>query len=90
MARHRFYRALLRWGQYSNANEKPKGKDLTDEQKQENREISRFRILVEHAICGAKRCRIVKDRLRCHKFGFGDLVMELACELHNFRITLKE
>ncbi len=36
-----------------------------------------------------KRCRIIKDRLRCHKFGFEDLIMELACGLHNFRITLK-
>jgi hypothetical protein len=68
---------------------KPKGKELTKEQKQENREISRYRVLVEHAICGAKRCRIVKDRLRCHTFGFDDLVMELACGLHNFRLSLK-
>ena len=30
---------------------KPKGKELTNEQKQENREISRFRVIVEHAIC---------------------------------------
>jgi len=68
---------------------KTKGKELTPEQKQENMNISKFRVLVEHAICGAKRCRIVKDRLRCHKFGFDDLIMELACGLHNFRITLK-
>ena len=68
---------------------KPKGKELTDGQKQENRKISKFRVLVEHAICGAKRCRIVKDRLRCHKEGFDDLIMELACGLHNFRLTLK-
>ncbi len=68
---------------------KPKGKELTKEQKEQNREISRFRVLVEHAICGAKRCRIVKERLRCHKVGFDDLVMELACGLHNYRITVK-
>jgi hypothetical protein len=68
---------------------KPKGKELTKEQKQQNREISKVRVLVEHAICGAKRCRIVKDRLRCHKLGFDDLIMELACGLHNFRLTLK-
>ena len=67
---------------------KPKGKDLTQEQKDLNRSISSFRVLVEHAIGGAKRCRIVKDRFRCHKFGFDDLVMELACGLHNLRITL--
>ena len=68
---------------------KPKGKELTKEQKLENQQISRFRVLVEHAICGAKRCRIIKERLRCHKFQFDDLIMELACGLHNFRITLK-
>ena len=67
---------------------KPKGKELTEEQKETNRSISSFRVLVEHAIGGAKRCRIVKDRFRCHKFGFDDLVMELACGLHNLRITL--
>ena len=67
---------------------KPKGKELTQEQKDSNRSISSFRVLVEHAIGGAKRCRIVKDRFRCHKFGFDDLVMELACGLHNLRITL--
>jgi len=67
---------------------KPKGKELKDDQKEANHSISSFRVLVEHAIGGAKRCRIVKDRFRCHKFGFEDLVMELACGLHNFRISL--
>jgi hypothetical protein len=68
---------------------KAKGKELTKEQKQENREISSFRILVEHAIGGIKRCRIVKERFRCAKFGFDDAVMLIACGLHNFRISLK-
>jgi hypothetical protein len=68
---------------------KPKGKELTEEQKQKNKEISSFRILVEHAIGGVKRCRIVKERFRCTKFGFDDMVMLIACGLHNFRISLK-
>ena len=68
---------------------KPKGKELTQEQKRENKEISSFRILVEHAIGGVKRCRIVKERLRCTKFGFEDTVMLIACGLHNFRIAMK-
>jgi len=68
---------------------KPKGKELTAEQKQENRIISSFRILVEHAIGGIKRCRIVKEQFRCYKRGFDDLVMLIACGLHNFRISLK-
>jgi hypothetical protein len=67
---------------------KPKGKELSEEQEENNRSISSFRVPVEHAINGVKRCRIVKDRFRCHKFGFNDLLMELACGLHNLRITL--
>jgi hypothetical protein len=68
---------------------KSKGKNLTDEQKDFNRNISSFRVLVEHAICGVKKCRIVKERLRCRKFGFDDLVMLIACGLHNVRMSLK-
>lgn len=67
---------------------KPKGKPLSDDQKQENKKISSFRILVEHAIGGVKKCRIVKERFRCRKFGYDDLVMLIACALHNFRITM--
>jgi len=66
---------------------KPKGKDLSDAQKKENKAISSFRVIVEHAIGGAKRCRIIKDRYRCHKLFFEDLIMELACGLHNFRVS---
>lgn len=40
---------------------KPKGKQLSDAQKDENRKISGFRILVEHAIGGVKKYRIVKE-----------------------------
>ncbi|WP_373799162.1 transposase family protein [Bacteroides heparinolyticus] len=51
---------------------KPRGKELTPEEKQENKRISGIRIKVEYAISGIKKCRIVKERFRCHKFGFGD------------------
>ncbi|GHT29871.1 hypothetical protein AGMMS49574_07860 [Bacteroidia bacterium] len=67
---------------------KPKGKELSDVQKEENKKISCFRILVEHAIGGVKKCRIVKERFRCRKFGFDDLVMLIACGLHNFRVLM--
>lgn len=36
---------------------KPRGKELSEEQKESNRSISSFRVLVEHAIGGVKRCR---------------------------------
>ena len=38
---------------------KPKGKELTPEQKEHNRLISSIRIVIEHIIAGIKRCRIV-------------------------------
>ena len=68
---------------------KPKGKELTCVEKQENKRISGVRIKVEHAIGGMKKCRIVKERFRCHKFGFENMVILIACGLHNFRISHK-
>jgi hypothetical protein len=38
---------------------KPKGQELTAEEKAENKIISSIRILVEHIIAGVKRCRMV-------------------------------
>ena len=68
---------------------KPKGKELTPEDKAENRIISSIRILIEHIISSVKRCRIVKDVFRNTKRYFADQVMEIACGLHNFRTTLR-
>ena len=47
-----------------------------------NRLISSVRVVIEHVIAGVKRCRIVKDVLRLTKEGGSDLVMEIACGLH--------
>src|SRR5918999_2623071 len=68
---------------------KPKGQELTEADKAENKIISSIRILVEHIISGVKRCRIVKDTFRNTKAFFADQVMEIACGLHNFRTTLR-
>jgi len=48
--------------------------------------MSKIRVKVEHAISGVKRSRIVKDILRNTKEDFSDLVMVLACGLHNLRV----
>jgi hypothetical protein len=68
---------------------KPRGKELTPAEKESNRQISRLRIRVEHAIGGAKRYRIVKDQLRIRKDDFRDRVMETCCGLHNFRLNFR-
>jgi hypothetical protein len=40
-------------------------------------------------IAGIKRCRIVKDVFRNTRSDFEDMVMEIACALHNFRQKLR-
>lgn len=63
---------------------------MTAAEKWLNRVFSGTRIRVEHAVAGVKRCRIVKDTFRNTKVGFSDLVMEVACALHNLRIQLRQ
>jgi len=55
-----------------------------------NRLISSVRIVVENVISGIKRCRIVKDVLRLTKENISDVVMEIACGLHNLRATFRQ
>jgi hypothetical protein len=45
---------------------------------------------VEHALAGVKRSRIVKDILRNTKEGWSDLVMVVACGLHNLRVRYRK
>ena len=69
---------------------KPRGRDLTEEEREHNREIAKERIGVEHAIGGAKRWHIVRDVFRHHLESFEDLVMETACGLYNFQLSLSQ
>lgn len=69
---------------------KSKYKKLTEEEKNENKMKSSRRVVIEHAISGIKRCRIVKDKFRYRRYGYDDLVMELACGLHNLRVAYRK
>jgi hypothetical protein len=60
---------------------------LTDEQKTENREISRVRVLVEQAISGLKRFNIVIHRFRNRLEDFVDTAALLAAGLWNWKLT---
>lgn len=55
-----------------------------------NKLIARVRIVVENVISGVKRCRIVKETLRLTKEQMSDVVMEIACGLHNLRVTFRQ
>ena len=64
---------------------KPKGGELTPQEKEDNRRISRVRVRVEHSIAGVKVFRSVRDIYRNLKTGFEDSLIETACGLHNLR-----
>lgn len=67
---------------------KPRGGELSAEQKAANQLIARRRVRIEHMISSVKRCRIVKDTIRVFKEDVRDIVMEVCCALHNFRVRL--
>ena len=67
---------------------KPRGQELTLEQQLANQALNQRRLRIEHVNSSVKRCRIVKDRIRLWKDGIRDVVMELCCALHNFRVRL--
>ena len=54
-----------------------------------NHLFSSARVVVENVIAGVKRCRIVKDVLRLTTAGISDMVMEIACGLHNLRVSCR-
>ena len=68
---------------------KPRTKDLTEAQKQQNRQKASMRVKVEHTIGRVKIYRVLKDRIRMYKRGIKDLLMELGCGLNNFKLTYK-
>ena len=69
---------------------KPKGQELSPDDKARHTLIARLRIRIEHVIAGVKRSRIVKDLFRNTTAGYDDLVMEVACGLHNLRADCRQ
>ena len=67
---------------------KPRGRESTPDQQAENQAIARRRVRIEHVNSSVKRCRVVKDTIRLWKNGVRDLVMEICCALHNFRVRI--
>lgn len=66
---------------------KPKGKELSEVQKSQNKTFSQIRVKVENAICGIKRSHAVADIYRNISQGMDDLLMSVACGLHNVRVA---
>jgi DDE superfamily endonuclease/Helix-turn-helix of DDE superfamily endonuclease len=67
---------------------KPKGQELTEAQKEENREFSSQRVVCEHAHAGIKRCRSVADVYRNRVTDFDDHLMLNATGLWNLYLEV--
>lgn len=66
-----------------------RGKFLSAVDLLSNHLIAGSRVAVEHVLAGIKRCRIVKEVFRNTTQGFSDLVMQVACALHNLRTDFR-
>lgn len=60
---------------------------LSDDQKADNRAFSRIRVLIENAIAGLKRYKIVVDRFRNHLTDTEDRAMATVTALWNFYLV---
>ena len=73
--------------QYENIylpHKKPRGGELSDTQKQENRSLSQSRVLCENAFAGVKRYGAVSQSYRNRIKNFDDRLMLTAAGLWNF------
>jgi len=64
---------------------KPKNKELTKDQKKENRELSSERVVVENVIGSLKRFRVLSERYRNRRKRFG-LRFNLIAGIYNFEL----
>ena len=67
--------------QYENIripHKKPKGGELSEQQKSDNRKLSQSRVICENAFAGVKRYGVVSQIYRNHKHDFDDKLMLTA------------
>lgn len=82
------YQGILRLHKNSETpKKKPKGGELTSEEKAENRRISRERILIENINAKIKVFKVVANKYRNRRKRFG-LRMSLICGIINFEYGL--
>ena len=81
------YQGILRLHQNSETpKKKPKGKELTAEEKAENHRISRERILIENVNAKIKVFKITANKYRNRRSRFA-LRMSLICAILNFELS---
>lgn len=67
-------------------NKKPKGGQLSDFRKAENKILSKIRIVVENALAGVKSFFICRNRNRFHYYQKTHEAFIIAVGLHNFKL----
>lgn len=66
---------------------KPRGRELTPDEKEMNKLISSYRVIVEHAIGGIKRLRCMSEKLRNRKPFIDDKFLLLSAGLWNYHLS---
>lgn len=66
-----------------------KNKELSKEQKEYNKMVSKQRVKIEHIIGNVKINRKVKEKFRGRLFAREDDIMLISCGLHNLKIRIK-
>jgi len=61
--------------------------ELTDKQKQKNKQQARERVGIEHSIGGMKRYRIVANRIRIKDTAFVNTIIGICAGLWNFMLN---
>ena len=64
------------------------GMVITYVEKEENKVISSFRVVVEHAIAGIKRFKAYSDIWRNKIINLDDKIMRIVCGLWNLHIEM--
>ncbi len=64
--------------------------ELTEEQKEWNRYVSRERVYVEHAIGGMKKFRILKNKCRLKSDELKNKIIGICAGLWNYQLTLND
>lgn len=64
---------------------KKKKQQLTLQQKEANKEKGKNRIMIEHAIGGMKRYRLIMERIRVRKVALLDTIVGVCAGLWNFQ-----
>jgi hypothetical protein len=70
----------------SKNNPKPQ---LTDEQKEHNKTVSKTRVRIEHAIGSMKIFNIMAHIYRNHRTNFEDLTAGICAAIHNLKLSVK-